>query len=196
MSQTAALRATSLATSGVLLAAIVVAGLTMSISMRADLTPDGPTITTIERPPPETPPTPPRARPQVQLPPIENAEPMETELAPLEPQEFVEIDAGPISSEPPLATITRPTWVRQPRDLQAYYPPRALARGTEGSVALNCVVRVTGLLDCAVVSETPEGWGFANAALRIARDYRMVPAMRDGVAVEGRYQMRVPFRVE
>jgi periplasmic protein TonB len=192
MSQTAVLRATSLVTSGALLAAIAIAGLTMSISLRANLdAPDGPTITTIERPPPEPPPPRPIRQPMLP-PPIADAEPMETELAPFELQdELVEIDVGPVLSDP-LPTITRPTWVRQPRDLQAYYPPRPLARNVEGDVALNCVVRVTGLLDCEVASETPAGWGFANAALRIARDYRMVPAMRDGVAVEGRYRMRVP----
>jgi hypothetical protein len=46
-----------------------------------------------------------------------------------------------------------------------------------------------------VVSETPANWGFGRAALEIAGDYRMVPAMRDGQAIEGRYRMRVPFEV-
>ncbi len=45
------------------------------------------------------------------------------------------------------------------------------------------------------MSETPANWGFGLAALRISRDYRMVPAMRDGQAVEGRHWMRVPFEV-
>jgi hypothetical protein len=31
--------------------------------------------------------------------------------------------------------------------------------------------------------------------MQIARDHRMAPAMRDGVPVEGRYRMRVPFEL-
>jgi TonB family protein len=195
MSQTAVLRATSLATSGVLLAAIVIAGLTMSISLRASLEPaDHSIITTIVRPPPDEPPVRPTRQPTLP-PPTAAEEPMETELAPLEPQDVVEIDTGPVVADP-LVSITRPHWERRPRDLQAYYPRRALQRNVEGDVLLNCVVRVTGTLDCAVISETPAGWDFGSAARRIAADHRMTPATRDGVAVEGRYIMRVPFRLD
>jgi protein TonB len=52
-----------------------------------------------------------------------------------------------------------------------------------------------GALDCAVVSETPAGWGFGAAAVAIARDHRMAPATQDGRPVEGRYRMAVPFRL-
>jgi hypothetical protein len=60
---------------------------------------------------------------------------------------------------------------------------------------LDCTVATSGRLVCAIVSETPSHWGFGEAALRISRDHVMVPAMRDGAAVEGRYRMRVPFQV-
>ena len=79
--------------------------------------------------------------------------------------------------------------------LQRYYPPRAIERNIEGEVLLDCLVDVAGLLDCRVVSESPNGWGFAAAAQRIARAHRMIPATRDGVAVQGRYAMRVPFQI-
>lgn len=95
-----------------------------------------------------------------------------------------------------LPTIRQPQWRERPRDLARYYPQRALARGAEGWVVLDCIVGVTGALNCAVVSEAPEGWGFGEAALRIARDHNMVPAERDGVPIEGRYQMRVPFTLD
>jgi protein TonB len=108
---------------------------------------------------------------------------------------FVDVAQGSLA---PVAmpVITRPEWVRRPSGLTVYYPRRALNRGIEGEAALTCVVSVTGHLDCAVVSETPTGWGFGEAAIRIARDHRMVPAMRDGIAVEGRYSMRVPFQLD
>jgi protein TonB len=92
--------------------------------------------------------------------------------------------------------VTRPRWLEQPRNLARYYPPRAIERNIEGDVVLNCLVRVSGLLDCEVVSESPAGWGLSQAALRIAGAYRMTPATRGGVAVEGRYTMRVPFRID
>ncbi len=93
----------------------------------------------------------------------------------------------------PRAVITTPDWIRRPRDLAAYYPERALDRGREGVVILDCLVGVDGRLGCAIVSETPSGWGFGAAALAIARDHEMVPATRDGAPVEAQYRMRVPF---
>jgi protein TonB len=64
-----------------------------------------------------------------------------------------------------------------------------------GDVVLDCLVSSAGRLDCDVVSETPSNWGFGEAALAISRDHRMAPATRDGMAVQGRYRMRVPFQV-
>jgi protein TonB len=93
----------------------------------------------------------------------------------------------------PRAVITTPDWIRRPSDLAAYYPARALDRGREGVVVLDCLVGVDGRLGCAVLSETPSGWGFGEAALAIARDHEMVPATRDGAPVAAQYRMRVPF---
>lgn len=84
-------------------------------------------------------------------------------------------------------------WVRRPRDLERYYPRRARQLGVEGQVTLDCRVGLNGELTCVVVEETPPNWGFAEAALRIADEHRMIPAMRDGAPVEGRYVMRAPF---
>jgi len=95
-----------------------------------------------------------------------------------------------------ITTVTNPTWVERPRDLARYYPRRAMRMNMEGLVTLNCRVGADGLLDCVVVSETPPDWEFGEAALRIAGEHRMVPAMRNGQAVEARYVMRVPFTLE
>ncbi|MDX2238883.1 MAG: TonB family protein [Hyphomonadaceae bacterium] len=93
----------------------------------------------------------------------------------------------------PRAVITTPDWIRRPSDLAAYYPERALDRGREGEVILDCVVGVDGRLGCTILSETPAGWNFGAAALAIARDHEMAPATRDGAPVEAQYRMRVPF---
>jgi len=92
-------------------------------------------------------------------------------------------------------TISNPHWLQTPRDLARYYPMMALRRDIEGEVQLDCLVTIAGALQCSVASETPANWGFGAAAIRIAQDYRMVPAMRDGAPVEARYRMRVPFRL-
>jgi protein TonB len=147
---------------------------------------------------PEPPPPPPRAR----LPRPQTAPPdAPLDISPLPPLETVSSTApqapylGPVAPRGPVE-ITAPHWRQRPRDLTRFYPTRAIERNIEGEVVLDCMVRVSGLLDCSVVSESPRGWGFADAAQRIARAHRMIPAARDGVAVEGRYVMRVPFQIE
>lgn len=70
---------------------------------------------------------------------------------------------------PPLAlsdeTISQPRWAVRP---VPQYPIRALSQGIAGGeVVVRCVTTAEGELDaCSVVSETPEGYGFAEEALR------------------------------
>ena len=193
MRQAVTIRATSFMASAAILAALAVAALTMTITLRERGEQPSAPLITLERP--AEPPIERPREPARQLP-----RPAESEVAPLpfypatsEAAESLE-PLSPIASFP--ATITQPTWLQRPRNLQSYYPRRALLRGVEGDVLLNCRVSVSGALDCDVAAEAPTGWGFGEAALRIARDHRMVPATRDGAAVEARYTMRVPFRVE
>lgn len=196
MSQTMSVRAASLATSAALLAIVVIGAFSVTITLQSN-TPNQPwTIPVFQLPPDPPPPEPTRTEDPPPRAPITN-EQVDAEPPPT-PLDFDGTPTDLLPMLPPVsgpAEITNPRWVRQPRDLARYYPARALARGETGSVLLNCRVDVGGALHCAVVSETPVGWGFGDAALRIAQDYRMVPAMRDGVAVEGRYRMRVPFEV-
>ncbi len=195
MTQSLGARATSLAASAAILGLAVFAAFSVSITL-GGVTFDGPQPIPAEVLAPDRPPPP--ARPQTPRPPPPTpAEPQETTIAtqPMEPTAPDEVtglvEYGPVG----LPVITNPRWLRQPRDLARYYPPRPLARNISGQVVLDCLVDTNGALNCLVVSETPTNWGFGDAALRIARDYRMVPAMRDGQAVEARYRMRVPFQV-
>ena len=195
MTQSLGMRATSFGASALLLGLAVFAGLSATISMQLPVF-NGPAPIPVETlPPPE--PTRPVVRQQEPPPPDRPVED--------QPARIIETTAPPrpdttgLTIAPPQDTgpseITNPRWLRQPRDLGTYYPSRALSRELSGQVVLDCRVDVVGALHCSVVSETPANWGFGDAALRISRDYRMVPAMRDGEAVEGRYRMRVPFEV-
>jgi TonB family protein len=51
----------------------------------------------------------------------------------------------------------------------AFYPPDALAKGVAGEAALRCDVdRHFRPIKCKVLSETPQGYGFGEAALKVA----------------------------
>lgn len=190
-------RAASFAISAGLLSAAAIAALTATFTSVSFRLPDVPIIDTILERPTEPPPPPITQTPPRTLPPTSEFEQIETvlptnDVAPIEPIASTYVIGAPYS--PPM--ITNPRWLQRPSGLEDYYPRRALLRGVEGQVVLDCLVTTSGTLNCAVVSETPANWGFAEAALRISRDYRMVPAERDGVPAEARYRMVAPFRLE
>jgi TonB family protein len=100
----------------------------------------------------------------------------------------------PAESEP--VVITNPVWVSRPRNLVRFYPRDAFMRGLSGQVVLDCLVETTGRLACTIGSETPESQGFGAAAMAIAAEHVMQPALQNGAAVRGRYRMVVPFAAE
>jgi periplasmic protein TonB len=196
MSQALVARAASFGASALLMGGLVLLALTMTYVVQETeiFGPQPPLIDMAYEPPLPPPPQATTTRPQTA--PVEDPfvtepfQPMETRSTePLEPY------IGPLTPVGPIE-ITSPHWQRRPSDLTRYYPDRALGRNIEGEAVLNCLVATSGLLNCDVVSETPTGWGFGEAAQRIARAHRMVPATRSGVAVEGRYVMRVPFQID
>lgn len=77
------------------------------------------------------------------------------------------------------------------RDFRDTYPQRALAEGVEGLVYLDCLITDTYRLDCTIKSETPEGYGFGEAAMRLSQLY--VASPEDTRIVIGR-RVRVPIR--
>lgn len=186
-------RATSLGASALLVGGLLVAATTLTSTVMTFIPQPPPDVITVVAPPP--PAVPPPAAPRTPRQPLTELTPAPTLAASAEEEQpLEEVVFAPIGSSGPVE-ITRPTWTQRPENLARYYPRRALTRGAEGVVELDCLVRASGALECEALSETPSGWGFADAALRMSRDYRMAPAMRNGVAVEGRYRMRVPFDV-
>lgn len=101
-----------------------------------------------------------------------------------------------MQTEPaPSLVVTNPDWARRPTgdEVGRYYPEAAWREGVEGAATLSCRVEVTGSLKaCAVVSETPAGAGFGDAALRLAPHFKMRPMTVNGQPVDGG-SVRIPL---
>jgi protein TonB len=67
-----------------------------------------------------------------------------------------------------------------------YYPERAARMNMAGSARMKCLVTAEGRLqNCEILSESPEGYGFGQAALNMATLFKMRPQTRDGQPVGG-----------
>lgn len=91
------------------------------------------------------------------------------------------------------AQTSPPAWLRKPtaEEVAGLYPKAAVPGRVTGSVLLQCRVTTKGLLEgCQAEQETPAGYDFAPAAIRMSRLFELSPATRDGVPVE--WTVRVP----
>ena len=94
------------------------------------------------------------------------------------------------------AVITDPVWLRGPNadDIARYYPDRAQRLEKEGRATISCTVSASGtLVNCAVVNEDPSDMEFGDAAMKMARLFKMAPTTTDGAPVEGA-KVRIPIR--
>ncbi len=182
------------------------------------------TVTTLipyERPPVEVTPTQPTpTRPatvDVRTPSI--APPIDVPVIPIAPSETVDAKPGlplviattpvasgagegggegsGVSAGPPV--ISDPQWLRLPsaEQLARAYPPRAINDDVTGQATIRCGVTVGGTLKgCVPTAESPRGYGFGPAAVRLSRHFRMKPATVDGKPVEGVVTIPVTFNLE
>lgn len=80
-------------------------------------------------------------------------------------------------------------------DPARYYPEKAQIAHVEGSATIDCAVNAASTLeDCRVVSETPEGWGFGVAALKMSGLFKMRPIGPDGHPGAGGGRVKIPLK--
>lgn len=146
-----------------------------------------------EKPPP--PPPPPPNRPPPPPPPEQRVPPPVADAPPT----FTDIPVAPDPPPaPPVLVIQNPSWITRPNgdDYARYFPRRALESNISGRATLDCLVAADGRLACTVTSESPENMGFGEAAIRIARQFRMRPQTVNGEPTAGgRVRLPLVFRV-
>jgi len=90
-----------------------------------------------------------------------------------------------------------PEWREMPSAevLAQVYPAKAIAENLGGKTVIECKVSIDGDLSlCKVLSETPAGYGFGQAALDAAPSFQMEPAIRDGVRRESTVRIPIVFK--
>jgi TonB family protein len=86
------------------------------------------------------------------------------------------------------AVITRPDWASRPtaQRVAEYYPLAAQGARVSGRAEIRCRVLASGSLEsCSVLDESPAGFGFGAAAVKMARWFQMRPKTLDGKPVAG-----------
>lgn len=72
------------------------------------------------------------------------------------------------------------------REINRTYPTFARSSGINGQAVISCAIGLdTQLRDCRVLRESPRNFGFGDAGLKVARDYRYRPPVRYGQPVDG-----------
>lgn len=91
--------------------------------------------------------------------------------------------------------IRNPSWAARPG---GEFPAEAARAGvTQGSVKMRCEALAEGSIGaCTIMEESPEGYGFGEAALAGARRGRLYPRLVDGVPTDSDITFTTRFRIE
>jgi protein TonB len=193
------LRLISLGLAAMICATLVYLALTRQFNAISDLFDDSDAVKVeIEQKvkPPPPPPPPPPDRPPPPPPPEQRVPPPDLSAPPTPTPIPVAVDPPPAPPTP--SVLTGMVWLQRPssQDFNRYYPTRAQEREQEGRVVLDCLVSADGRIACTVASEDPSGWGFGEAALRIARNFRAAVQTSDGRPTSGgRTRVPISFRL-
>ena len=82
-----------------------------------------------------------------------------------------------------------PMWLKPPSGADVFdlYPDRAQRMEKTGEATVNCAIQANGTLgECLVLTETPDGFGFGDAATKIARRYQVSTLDKRGIDIVGR----------
>ena len=107
---------------------------------------------------------------------------------------FVALLALALPCEAAEPVIVGPSWkaLPGPKRVKEAYPDRAYKERLAGKVQLDCLITTDGwAADCQVLSETPQGYGFGGAAIRLVTANQLNPGTVDGVPTAMR--RKVPF---
>lgn len=101
----------------------------------------------------------------------------------------------PAAPGQPAPADANPDWAEKPDPYAIWwaYPPEAVKNNMPGYVLLSCVANEAGSLqDCTVINETPPTYGFGDAALGLAKDFKFKPALACGKSIKS--EVRIPLR--
>lgn len=103
----------------------------------------------------------------------------------------------PAAGEPEPVSAN-PDWLLKPTYTDIYwaYPSRAVAEQVKGSATIQCEVSEQGAAEaCSVISETPSGYGFGEAAISLTSKMLFKPRLECGKVMRGSIRIPIAFKL-
>jgi hypothetical protein len=95
---------------------------------------------------------------------------------------------------PPEAPQSGVYWLERPTTAVQYMPRAAARQHVSGAVSLECLVTSDSRVLCTVISETPLHYGFGDAAMLMAHNFKLGAQLPDGrPTIGGRVRVNLNF---